>query len=163
MGALTEREIFDRMATSFRKAAEHCDTLATSPVIGPAYAGLRDELDLIEGCCRQASSFREDCRWLPIGLRAAEAHTRAGTWLRGYRDPNTGMPRRLSNEQRKTLFISLANALRMSHKAAVSLRDKATGRIGMILPPNMTVPKATKTPLLVARNGLIVPQAAGHA
>jgi hypothetical protein len=150
------------MAENFRLAAQHCDALAALPVTGPTYAKLREELGLIEGCCRQAAVWRQDSRWYDIGLQMAEAHKRAGTWLRGYKDPATGLPVKLADAHRKRCFTLLAGNLRKGEKRAVDLRDKATGRVGMILPDAYTLPKRTKAPAMLARNGLILPTA-GHA
>src|SRR5580692_11390803 len=103
MGALTEREIFDRLSCSFRVAAECSDALAVLPLKGPTYVRLRTELRLIEGCCRQASAWREDTRWLTIGLKMAEVHKRAGGWLRGPKAPN-GVHMKIAGEHLHPLF-----------------------------------------------------------
>lgn len=133
MGALTEIEIFDCLATNFKLAAEHCDDLAKSPIRGPTYNKLRHELGLIEGACRQASLWRQDTRWLPIGRKMAEAHQQAGNWLRGYKDPITGRRIAFAPGQQNPLFRMLAKCLRALHKIAEDMRTKATGRVGMIL------------------------------
>ncbi|HQT65360.1 MAG TPA: hypothetical protein PLO16_12690 [Acidocella sp.] len=128
MGALTEREIFDCLVTNFRLAAEHCEDLAKLPARGPTYNALRHELLLIEGACRQASVWREDTRWLSIGLMMHEAHERAGHWLRRH------YPR--------PLFLKLADNLRAALKLAEQYQHTATHRLGMILPET---PKAIRT------------------
>jgi hypothetical protein len=120
MGALTEIEIFDCLVENFRLAVDNCEKLANVPAAGPAYNELRHQLLAIEGACRQASVWREDTRWLAIGMMMHEAHQRAGNWLRGH------MPRKL--------FGMLADNLRAGLKLAQDYRTKATGRIGMILP-----------------------------
>jgi hypothetical protein len=121
MGMLTEREIFGCLVENFRLAADNCQKLADVPAAGMAYNDLRHQLLLIEGACRQASVWREDSRWLQIGLMMAEAHHRAGDWLRGH--------------QSRKLFGMLADNLRAGLKKAEELRDKSTGKMGMILPP----------------------------
>jgi hypothetical protein len=120
MGELTEREIFGCMAENFSKAAECCVKLAEEPKMGPTYRQLRTSLKLIEGCCRQAAYWREDGRWLPMGLVMEEAHKRAGYWLR-YHHP-------------RPLFLKLAENLRGAHKAAEMLKNMKTGTTGLILP-----------------------------
>lgn len=120
MGALTELEIFDCLIENFRVAADCCDRLANVPQAGPTYDHLRTSLLLIEGACRQASVWREDTRWLPVGMMMHEAHIRAGDWLRGH------MPRKL--------FGMLADNLRAGQKMAEDLRDKRTNMRGIILP-----------------------------
>jgi len=120
MGMLTEAEIFDCLVENFRLAADNCEKLANVPAAGQAYNDLRHQLLLIEGAARQAGVWRGDSRWFAIGLMMNEAHNRAGDWLRGH----------LSRK----LFTKLAENLRAGLKAAEQLRDKATGRRGIILP-----------------------------
>lgn len=164
MGALTEREIFSCMAENFRLAAQSCEALAILPVTGPTYLALRTQLRLLEGTCRQAAVWRQDSRWYEIGLQMAEAHKRAGTWLRGYKDPETGAPVKLADAHRNRCFTMLADNLRKGEKAAVDLRDKRTNRVGTILPESYTKPVRSKNPVMVTRGGIILPTAAaGHA
>lgn len=134
MGALTEREIFDRMSASFRIAAECCDKLVVAPAAGPVYDELRQHLRLIEGCCRQAAHWREDARWLPLGLEMAEAHRRAGEWLR----------RRYA----RRVFGLLASKLREGQRAAEALRDRKPPKLGLILPAPQRDP--TERPALIS-------------
>jgi len=117
---LTEAEIFSCLVENFRLAADNCKKLANVPAAGPAYNDLRHQLLLIEGACRQAAVWRGDSRWFQIGLMMNEAHNRAGDWLRGH----------LSRK----LFTKLGENLLAGLKAAEELRDKATGKRGIILP-----------------------------
>lgn len=119
---LTEIEIFDRLISSFRAAEEHCRALALQEnrIKGQHYNKLRAHLMLIEGCCRQASAWREDWRWLQIGKYAAECHKRCGGWLR-HRDP-------------PKYFLLLADNMQMMQKATQEMKDRATGVRGPILP-----------------------------
>lgn len=133
MGALTEHEIFSQMTQSFALAAEACLDLASNPVKSPAYNRLRDELRLIEGCCRQASYWREDTRWLPIGLMMAECHKRAGDWLRGVKLPS-GRKVALASGEMHPCFLKLSANLRMLGRAAETLRDSKPPKLGLILP-----------------------------
>lgn len=164
MGALTEVEIFACLRENFALAAQHCQDLARLPRKGPSYRLLRDELKLIEGACKQASAWREDTRYLQIGLIMAEAHKRAGDWLRGIKlDPRK--PRvPLAPGQLHPMFMALSAALKALAINVEGLRLSKTGRMGMILPKPRYVsrnvshsqvilpPGMFKTP-----SGLIVP------
>jgi hypothetical protein len=167
MGALTEVEIFDRMIGSLRGAISACVELATNPVKGPTYAKLRTELKFVEGCCRQASVWREDTRWLDIGLTMSEAHKRAGNWLRGFKSPYYGNVK-LADKHSHPLFLKLADNLRGVEVVAVRTRNNRTGRAGMILPimpSNSSLPHRQNRPvqtllppgLAVRSSGLVVP------
>ena len=167
MGALTEREIFDCMETNLGLAVQHCEDLARLPAIGPSYSGLRDSLKLIEGCCRQASARREDTRWLNVGLAIAEAHKRAGNWLRGGRNAE-GYKVNLAPGQRHPLFKKLADNLRAMQKVCTALRTQRVGKLGMILPTPLPGPHRDTRPSRVilppgmkaTSSGLIVPSSA---
>jgi hypothetical protein len=160
MGALTEIEIFDCLVTNFRLAAEDADALAVLPFKGECYDRFRRELQLIEGACRQASAWREDTRWLPIGLMIAEVHTRAGDWLRGIKMPD-GTRVKVANGQLHPLFVKLAENLRNLHAAAVRTRDAATGKRGAILPAMQKAPHRDTVP--VGWTPSIVPQVPGRS
>ena len=165
MGALTEIEIFTRMQESLRLAAECCDDLAVSNVKGPTYDALRKHLLLIEGCCRQASAWREDSRWLPIGIMMAQAHKRAGNWLRGFKVQGEVLAIKLDARQHNRNFVHLAANLRAIYAAVENLKTQKTGRVGMILPEQAPAPfretkqHAIMLPPGMARrdSGLLVP------
>jgi hypothetical protein len=142
VSALTEIEIFDCIATNFRLAAEHAELLAVLPKQGPTYRLFREELKLIEGACRQASVWREDTRWLQIGLYMAECHKRAGDWIR--------------RKHPRKLFLMLAQNLRAGERKAVEYRDKATGTVGAIL-PDAPVPHRDSKPVHFTSDGTIRP------
>lgn len=164
MAKLTEAEIFDCLETNFRLAAEHCEDLAKLPRKGPTYRKLIEELKLCEGACRQVAVWREDSRWFKIGLMMEEAHKRAGDWLRGIAQPGGGR-RPLAEGVRHPLFMKLAENLRAAHKLAVDTKDKATHRVGMILPAELpgphrdTVPVGWTGALARTPGGIILPQA----
>lgn len=161
MGQLTEREIFDCLAVNFRLAAEHCENLARLPRKGQTYIELRKELRLLEGACRQAAAWREDARWLRVGLYMAETHRRAGDWLRGIKQPGGGW-RPIAEGQRHPLFMKLAENLRAAQVKAEGLRDRVTGRRGMILPKPFPGPHRDTRPVGWTKraSGLITPAAA---
>lgn len=157
MGALTEREIFSMMTDRFRLAAQLCDDLAKSPVSGVAYRQLMQCCKELEGTCRQAGAWRQDCRWYDFGMMVEAAHKQAGNWLRGAKDPETGRPVRLSEAHRFSLFTKLANVLRAAEARAIECRDKKTGRVGMILPGAYDKPKLVKHPVEFRNPSLILP------
>ncbi len=144
MSRLGEAEIFNCMTENLRLAAEHCENLAILPAKGPTYHALRTSLALVEGCCRQASAWREDTRWLPIGLAMAEAHKRCGDWLRHRNPPK--------------YFLMMAANLRNLYVVADGIKNKATGTTGMILPAALPGPHRDTRPVSVRLpSGLIVP------
>ncbi len=159
MGDLTEREIFDCIGANARLAAEHCEQLAKTPREGDTYDHLRTELKLIEGACRQASAWRGDTRWLPLGLAMEEAHSRAGEWLRGVKV--AGQRVRLAERHNFECFTKLAENLRGIHAAMEKLRDQKTGRVGMILPEVQPAPFRDTRPVGFTRSmgGIILPDA----
>lgn len=145
--ATSEQEIFDRLASSLKAAADACDNLAARPHMKFQYTRLRSHLRLIEGAARQAAHWREDARWLKVGLDAAEAHARAGSWLRSH------TPRKY--------FTVLATSLRKLQAAAERLKTAPTGRVGVILPPNLA-PRARPAASMrwtATASGLLIPQA----
>lgn len=167
MGALTESEIFDCLSTNFKLAAEHAQDLGKLPRKGPTYTALRNELGLIEGACRQASVWREDSRWLTIGLMMAEAHKRAGSWLRGVKTP-TGVRIAIKEGQLHPLFMKLADNLRAGYRLSEQFRTSKTNKIGLILPQVMEGPHRDTRPvhisvpshLQVSKGGIIIPDGA---
>jgi hypothetical protein len=161
MARLTEIEIFDCLKTNLRLAAQSCDKLAVSPRKGPTYVKLRDELRLVEGACRQAAFWRGgDARWLKIGLFMAEAHKRAGGWLRGEKQPE-GPNLKLSASELHPLFVKLAGNLRAAYVKAEEFRTKKTNRIGPILPIPGTPPHRDTRPSGYNRSagGVLMPSA----
>jgi hypothetical protein len=122
MSDLTEAEIWACLKSNLKDAATHCEMLATVPKQSPIYSALRQELKLVEGACRQMAHWREDCRWLPVGICMEEAHQRIGNWIRMHNP--------------RPYFRALAQNLRMAHAACESLATAATGRKGAILPAN---------------------------
>ncbi|SDD94815.1 hypothetical protein SAMN05216337_1017126 [Bradyrhizobium brasilense] len=165
MGQLTEQEVFDCIGTNAKLAAEHCEALAREKRKGLNYDMLRKELKLIEGACRQAAYFRQDARWLPIGLMMEEAHNRAGEWLRGVRDPITRNRKKIPEGTLHPLFMKLAENLRALHRQMDELRTKATGRVGMILPKPLAAPHRDTVPVGYTKSmgGVLIPESIGAA
>lgn len=157
MGDLTEVEIFDCIRTNAKLAAEHCGGLAKQPREGDTYDQLRAELKLIEGACRQASAWRGDTRWLPIGLAMEEAHTRAGDWLRGVKV--AGMRIRLAERHNFECFTALAANLRSLAANMEKLQHARTNRCGLILPDSLPAPHRDTRPVGFTRSmgGVLLP------
>lgn len=159
MGQLTEQEIFDCLSTNFRLAAEDCEKLAKLPRKGPTYSSFRDKLELLEGACRQAAAWREDSRWLTIGLYMAECHKRAGDWLRGIKVAPDRPRVKIAPGHMHPLFQKLAEHLREAHAKAEEFRTKATGKMGTILPEVQAAPHRDTVPVGWRNHGsLIVPE-----
>ena len=165
---LTEVEIFSCMAENLRLAAEHADDLAVKPFKGPVYEKFRDEIALVEGCCNQAGTHREDARWLRWGPLMGAVHQQAGDWLRGYKDKETGERIRLAESDTNLVFLKLAEHLRAMHAQIEKLRDEATGRVGMILPkpvmPFMRDPSEKKHRVMLpamSPGGILIPAGVG--
>ncbi len=148
MSDLTEREIFDRLVSSFREAAEHCEALAlqANRTQGQRYVKLREHLLLIEGACRQAAMWRDDSRWLTIGQFAADCHKKCGDWLRF--------------KTRGPMFLKLADNMRMMLEAAKQRRDQATGVRGPILPETPKYEPENRSVQVVTPGGIILPEGA---
>lgn len=157
MGDLTEVEIFDCIRTNAKLAAEHCEQLAKTPREGDTYDALRSELKLIEGACRQASAWRGDTRWLPIGLAMEEAHSRAGDWLRGVKVLNQRV--RLAERHNFECFTALAANLRALAGNMEKLQHARTNRIGTILPDALPGPFRDTRPVGFTRSmgGVLIP------
>lgn len=145
------------LADNFRKAANLCERLAREPRRGPIYTELRECLGLLEGACRQAAAWRGDARWLQIGLMMAEAHKRAGNWLRGYRN-NEGYKVTLAQGHLHPLFVKLADNLRAAEAKAQEVKTKKTGKLGLILPRPLPAPHRDTRPVHISRSGLILPR-----
>lgn len=162
MGALTEIEIFDCLATNLRLAAEDAEALATATYRGEVYDRYRRELKLVEGACYQAMHWREDSRWLMLAKYMAECHERAGTWLRGWKNEN-GVRVKPSMGVAHPLFLKLAELLRDFQRRAERLKTMATYRVGPIYPEPLVAPHRETRPVQVPKgmvlrdSGLIVP------
>ena len=155
-GHVTEREILSLLKQVFKRAAEHCDNLAVMPARGPTYRKLREDLQIAENCCRQVAYYRDDARWLQIGLYMEEAHKRAGGWLR-----DKSMPRTANANLAHPLFVKLAENLRAGARSAERLETLATGRVGAILPKPLRGPERTQGRMVqvpqTTPGGIIIP------
>ena len=152
-GHVTEHEILSLLRETFLRSAEHCDKLAVLPQRGPTYIKLQKDLQTCENCCRQVAWYREDAHWLRIGLMMAEAHKRAGGWLR-----DRGMPRTAVSNLAHPLFVRLAENLRFGAAKALELQTAKTGKVGMRLPKPLPGPPRTSGRMVQVPSGLIVPR-----
>ena len=161
MGALTEPEIFDCMTGNLRSAIQACEDLARFPRKGLNYDKLRKCLRLIEGTCKQAAAWREDSRWLPLGMMMGQCHQKAGDGLRGIKMPD-GTRIKINDGELHPAFVKLAENLRALLKTAESYRTKRTNRVGMILPTILPGPHRDTKPVgwSSTSSGLLIPAAA---
>ncbi len=132
MANLTEREIISQLKESLRLAAEAAYYLSRGQR-GPHYLTLRRNLKLAEGCCRQMAGWREDTRWLPFGLKLAQAQQLCGRWLR--------------EKQPGWRFKGLFEILGAAVVNATKLETKKTGKRGIILPPKGFVLPVSEPPM----------------
>lgn len=145
MTHVTERETLVHLQDQIKLAVERCGNLGVMAARGPTYSLFRAEIKAIENCCRQVAYYREDARWLQIGLQMEHVHQVMGRWLR-------------QHERRVALFNKLADNLRALAKTAHDLEVKATGRLGMILPVPQRVDRTEGRPVqVVTPGGIIIP------
>lgn len=155
MSAETEAELLGKLKENLRHAAEHCDVLSHHPLRGFVYDRFRHDLLSIEKICNRMAYYRNgDARWLPIGMMMAEAHRRAGNWLR--RSP--------TEDTRKAvhpMFLKLGENLKALYAQIIALETRKTGRMGPILPvvmpgphrPKLLVPVHKVAPSLIMAAG----------
>lgn len=152
----SETEIFDRLLTSLRAAAESCQYLAWDPRRGFRYEQFRKDVKLVEGCCRQICHWREDTRWLVLGRMMAFAHARCGHWLRNSPTPQM---RKIAQPE----FKRLSEKLTQMVSDVDRMRTMATGKRGAILPVDKPLDRESGRPVQVPAgfteraSGLIVP------
>lgn len=147
MSDLTENEVFDRLRTSLRSAVDLCGKLATVPAQGPNYRKLIEELDLIEGACRQAGAFRFDMRWNLLGYEVARFHARIGDCIRHHAS--------------RVIFLAQAKMLTAWLDHAERLRTAKTGKRGPITPREQEAPHRETRPVYVKNpSGLLLPTSA---
>lgn len=154
MSDLTEREIFDCLETNALAAAQDCVNIARLPQKGPHYQNFLNRMKLLDGAARQASTWREDTRWLNFYPVFLAAEQNAGRWLRG--------------GYASVLFLDLAKVFVDMHKCIIHLKTAKTGRRGMILPDVLEGPHRDTRPSRVVLpenmphirpSGIIVPGA----
>lgn len=126
---LSENEIVSRHIQALGECRGACQELGRHAdpdylaLKGGHYRQLKQSLEALEGTCRQLSMFREDARWLALGMIYAKT-------LR--------IAQRAYVEERWSKFTALIG---MFHNGLVQmndLKDRATGRIGSIIPANLS-------------------------
>jgi hypothetical protein len=168
MSDLTENEVIDRLKTSLGEAGAAAVALSIETRMGPNYVRLRENLLLVEGCCRQLSAMREDTRWLPLGRMAAEAQQRARNWLAGVKvNRDDGGTVRLATAMatRHPLFDRLAQNLAFWLAGINRMLEMRTGKLGPTLPdmPRRERPVGAPVPVSLppgmtkTSGGIIVP------
>lgn len=140
-GALTEREILDCLKENLRLGAENADKLAAGER-GTVYLLFRQNLRLVDGCCRQMAGWREDTRWSPFGVKIRELQQRVGGWL-VVKEPGWR-------------FKGAAEILRYALAQALDLETKKTRKTGIILPEMQRAPMRTQG-RSISMSGLILP------
>lgn len=160
--SLQETEIMDRLRQSTKEAVDSCKIIAVSWERGSAYENLRDNLHLIDGCCRQMAVYRDDTRWLAFGVFAANVHQRAGDWLRGYVDNGKRVTFYTQTKDRQrplnAAFIKIAAELNVVLEGLELLATRKTGVRGLILPATPSEERRVGRPGFVRKNpSLIIP------
>lgn len=146
--ALTEQEILDQLKQSLGAAVSDLERLAQGER-GVVYRRCRENMKLIEGCCRQMAQWREDARWLPWAFKIEQAHQKCGEWLR-VRSPGWR-------------FQGLAEILRGWAGTLHEIETKAIGKRGPILPAPLEAPHRDTRPVAVSnvikpkKSKLIIP------
>lgn len=144
MSVLTEVEIWDALRNGLRSSIDLCGKLATVPAQGPNYRKLIEQLELVEGACRQVGAFRFDMRWNLLGYEVSRFHQRLGDCVR--------------SRAARTIFLAQAEMLRAHLEFADRMRTAKTGRRGPILPKPKPAPHRQNRPVSVTLpSGLIVP------
>lgn len=126
MSALTEQEVLSRFEQSMKEARDACAWLARNAdpewlaPRGRHYRNLTTALKELEGCAKQMCAFRDDTRWLPLGIlygakaaRLAQKYFTHMNWL-GFRE--------------------LTKLFDQGQFRAKELTEAKTGRTGIILP-----------------------------
>jgi len=124
-----EREILDRHLQSLGIARGCCQRLGRqadpdkAAPRGPDYTLLKEQLDLLEGSCRQIAHYRGDARWLRLGILYAKTRRSAQAAFIG---------------MRWKWFGELAALFEQGLVNMIELRDGKTGRPSSspILPRN---------------------------
>ena len=129
MMPLTDGEVISRHAQSLREAHGACQKLgknADPEYLAPRghlYSELRAALNHLEGSCRQMAAFRDDARWLKLGVVYARA-------MRGAQKAFVG--------QRWNWFNQLMPLFVNGMRSMEDLKDMRTGKLSnsLILPAN---------------------------
>lgn len=125
MSGLTEAEVLDRHRQSLGEARSICHRLGSqldpdkAEPRGWLYAALKDHLGRLEGTCRQMHYFREDARWLRLGIQYAKLARSA---------------QRHFIAQRWGAFTKMMPIFEAGLRSVADLAEQKTGKIGPVLP-----------------------------
>jgi hypothetical protein len=138
---LSEQEITSRHMQSLKEARDCCDWLgkqldpALAAPRGRRYAQLRKALTELEGSARQMAHWRQDARWLKLGIHYAKVMRVAQAKYVG---------------QRWGAFKAMVQIFDAGLRSLDDLQTRKTGTLGAILParpsdwlvlPNHRVPR----------------------
>lgn len=124
MSDLTENELIDRHRQSLIDAHSACQVLgrnADTDILMPRgkhYLKLKQSLELLEGSARQMAHFREDARWLKLGILYAKA---------------TRVAQKHYVQLNWKAFTMMMTIFEQGHRHLNDLNAK-TGKMGAILP-----------------------------
>ena len=119
-----EREILDRLYQAIGEAKKWAGHMAdpkrlTMLVQRTDYEHLYDAMELIEGCARQMTAWRDDTRWLGVSRTTGVCLVKLKEWA---------APDHLE------LFTALVDFLGKTEATCRSLETQRVGKIGAILP-----------------------------
>lgn len=126
MSDLTQSEILDKHRQSLKEARDACLWLARNAdpdqiaPRGAHYRNLKTAMSELEGTARQMSAFRDDTRWLPLGIL--------------YGAKTARLAQKFFVQMDWTMFGKLAEVFANGLVRMDELATKKTGRVGPILP-----------------------------
>ncbi len=127
--ALTEADVLSKHTQALKEASECCQLLARNAdpekaaPRGHIYGNLRRALTSIEGTCRQMCYFREDTRWIKLGILYANAMRKCSQMFANQNWMGFGQIRKLFDEGLRRMD---------------DLANLKTGQRGPILPTKPT-------------------------
>lgn len=117
----TENELFDCIIGNFKSAISDCKQMADPMSLrGLMYQRVKESLKLVEGSSRQIAHWREDSRWLQIGISAEAAHEMLRRWV--------------ANHAPGQQYVFMAVQLERWLNLVETMRHAKTEKIGPILP-----------------------------
>lgn len=136
MSITTEQEILDRLYQALGEARKHA-MLVADPVRlrmlttdQTDYDRLYDAMELVEGCARQMTAWRQDARWEAVSLTVGTCLTQIRAWA-----TPAALP----------LFVVLVDFLNKCEFTCRNLQLMATHRSGAILPDMIKVDRERTT------------------
>jgi hypothetical protein len=121
MTETTETELFDCLIGNLKSARADVALMADPSILrGPLYFRVKEALKLVEGSARQIAHWREDSRWLKIGLAAEVAHQMVRQWVERREGPKA--------------YTFMAIQMQRWLNLVEVIRHAKTGKLGLILP-----------------------------